>query len=273
MRKTAIPTVVLAGLIFLSLIAAGMIVNLQTQPPPPAADAILKLLPRLEQAPEPPPLLMGVSKITCIGDSITRMRYGFVERLRVYLNALYPGRNWQVVNQGIDGDTSSGVADRFQKDALGNGSELIVVLVGVNDIGSSIQKLSQDASFETELVAQYRSNIARIIAAAAQTHRPLVLMSPIIASEDTAVRTNKILGDMTAALRNLAAEKKIPFVDLRASFIHIIEDYRRDTGATDLILTSDGVHPTTAGHQVIVNSLLNALGVSTEDRRQVQRIF
>lgn len=224
-----------------------------------------------DNAPAIPPLLTKVRKITFIGDSITHMPNGFVERFGLYLNSLYPDRHWEITEKGQNGDTSSGVAKRFKVDAVSTGSDLIVVLVGINDFVNNAQNL-QDANFEERLIEQFEKNIGDMIKDTKEAKRQMVLMSPIIALEEPGI-ANKMLAHMCAALKQQALKENIPFVDLHTPFVKIIEDYRKSTGAVDRILTYDGVHPNGCGHQIVVNSLLDALGVSTADRRLVQPNF
>ena len=88
----------------------------------------------------PPPeiqnLLAGKRKIVTVGDSITEAgKYpgGYVWLLQRYLNALYPDRPIEIVNAGIGGNKSTDMQARFQKDAIDQKPDLVMINVGVNE--------------------------------------------------------------------------------------------------------------------------------------------
>ncbi|HSF75140.1 MAG TPA: GDSL-type esterase/lipase family protein [Microcoleus sp.] len=87
----------------------------------------------------PPPeiqnLLAGRRKIVTVGDSITEAgKYpgGYVWLLQRYLNALYPDRQIEIVNAGISGNKATDMQARFQKDAINQKPDLVMINVGVN---------------------------------------------------------------------------------------------------------------------------------------------
>ena len=88
----------------------------------------------------PPPeiqnVLAGKRKIVTVGDSITEAgKYpgGYVWLLQRYLNAIYPDRQIEIVNAGIGGNKSTDMQARFQKDAIDQKPDLVMINVGVNE--------------------------------------------------------------------------------------------------------------------------------------------
>ena len=73
-----------------------------------------------------------MNSIVCIGDSLT---YGYgvstksswVELLRKKLN------NVNVINAGVNGDTTIGMVNRFTEDVVYNNPDIVVILGGTND--------------------------------------------------------------------------------------------------------------------------------------------
>ena len=88
----------------------------------------------------PPPeiqnLLAGKPKIVTVGDSITEAgKYpgGYVWLLEPYLSALDPDRKIEIVNAGISGNKAADMQARFQKDAIDQKPDLVMINVGVNE--------------------------------------------------------------------------------------------------------------------------------------------
>src|SRR4028118_2305608 len=88
----------------------------------------------------PPPeiqnLLAGKPKIVIVGDSITEAgKYpgGYVWLLERYLSALYPDRKIKFLNAGISGNKASDMQARFQKDAIDQKPDLVMINVGIHE--------------------------------------------------------------------------------------------------------------------------------------------
>jgi len=103
------------------------------------------LIPRfkesLSKATPPPEIQNAIAdkrKIVTVGDSITEAgKYpgGYVWLLQRYLSALYPDdRKIEIVNAGISGNKTNKTTDmqaRFQKDAIDQKPDLVMINVGV----------------------------------------------------------------------------------------------------------------------------------------------
>jgi lysophospholipase L1-like esterase len=86
--------------------------------------------------PEIQNLLVGKRKIVTVGDSITEAgKYpgGHVWLLERYLSALYADRKIEIVNAGISGNKATDMQGRFQKDAIDQKPDLVMINVGVNE--------------------------------------------------------------------------------------------------------------------------------------------
>jgi lysophospholipase L1-like esterase len=84
--------------------------------------------------PEIPNVLADKRKIVTVGDSITEAGKhpgGYVWLLQRYLSALYPDRKIEILNAGISGNKASDIQARFQKDAIDQKPDLVMINVGV----------------------------------------------------------------------------------------------------------------------------------------------
>ena len=91
----------------------------------------------VSQATPPPEIqnaIAGKRKIVTVGDSITEARKypgGYVWLLERYLSDLYPDRKIQIVNAGISDNKATDMQGRFQKDAIDQKPDLVMINVGV----------------------------------------------------------------------------------------------------------------------------------------------
>ncbi len=84
--------------------------------------------------PEIQNVLAGKRKIVTVGDSITEAgKYpgGYVWLQQRYLSALYLDRQIEIVNAGISGNKASDMQAGFQKNAIDQKPDLVMINVGV----------------------------------------------------------------------------------------------------------------------------------------------
>ncbi|QUH27062.1 GDSL-type esterase/lipase family protein [Serpentinicella alkaliphila] len=71
-------------------------------------------------------------KIVCIGDSLT-FGYG-VREIECWVSLLRKGLNGEVINKGINGDTTDGMTYRFQRDVISKSPTHVIIMGGSNDL-------------------------------------------------------------------------------------------------------------------------------------------
>lgn len=210
--------------------------------------------------------LTSVKRIVCAGDSITKgenCSLNFVNQLSQYLNALYPGR-FEVLNQGKDSDTSKGLRERFPKDVLGLKPDLVILSIGVNDISI----VAEDKSKEKQMLEEYRSNLQAMIDQAKSVNARVLLVSGFLATELPDSQANNYMRLLCEELETIAKRNNLKYVRPDIAALSILRKYR-ETGAADLLLTIDGVHPNGQGYRVITNCILTSLGIPADTRRSV----
>jgi len=70
-------------------------------------------------------------KLICIGDSLT---YGYgLKRSDVWVSLLENEYGIQVINKGINGDSTTGMLARFHQDVIENGASHVMIMGGSND--------------------------------------------------------------------------------------------------------------------------------------------
>ncbi len=71
-------------------------------------------------------------KLICIGDSLTT-GYGVFRNER-WTEILKDRYGFEVVNKGVNGDTTAGMLDRFFDDVVLPGADLVIIMGGCNDL-------------------------------------------------------------------------------------------------------------------------------------------
>jgi lysophospholipase L1-like esterase len=75
-------------------------------------------------------------KIVCLGDSLT---YGYGNARRdIWTNLAAQISGFEIVNKGINGDTSGGMLSRFKRDVLDEKPSAVLLICGANDIFASL---------------------------------------------------------------------------------------------------------------------------------------
>ncbi len=225
------------------------------------------------RAATPPPILAGVHRVVCLGDSITQGGEGpggYVWLVRHYLNALYPTQNIETINAGISGNKTTDMLARFQHDVLDRKPDLITISVGVNDVWHGFYDNHPLGDGPRGIpLPDYFKNVEALVTAAEKTGAKVVILSTTVIHEDQSGPENRKVEGYNAALRVIANEHNARFVDFQKPFWAIIGAYQQTTGGRDLVLTVDGVHMNGFGNRVMAFALLQGLGISSEDRASV----
>ncbi len=223
----------------------------------------------------PPPeiqnVLAGKRKIVIVGDSITEAgKYpgGYVWLLQRYLSALYPDRKIEIVNAGISGNKATDMQARFQKDAIDQKPDLVMINVGVNDAFFDFQnrQFYPQGKLPTGVpLAEYRDKITQMVLAAKAAGIRVVLLSPTPIGEILDSPENRRLQEYIAAMREIALQNQCLFIDLNAPCREVIGTYQKHAGKTLNLLAADGVHPNPSGYRIIAFTILRGLGVPAKD--------
>jgi acyl-CoA thioesterase-1 len=151
---------------------------------------------------------------------------------------------WEVVNCGVNGERSDQIEARFERDVVGRGARIVVIIAGVNDVyqGRSVESVTE------HLQAMY--------ARAAQV-RIEVVAGSIIPYNTATPEQNARMHQINEWIRQ---QPGITFVDTRAA-VAAADDPDR------LFESPDGLHPTAAGYRrmadVIRPQLERLLGAAT----------
>lgn len=189
-------------------------------------------------------------KLVCIGDSLTT-GYG-VFRSEGWTEILKDKYGFDIINKGINGDTTAGMLDRFHEDVILSGATHVMIMGGCNDLMS--KRELRNVKENLKLMAE-EANKAGIISV-------LAVEPPIIpemakrkwswdADYDYAVGNSLLLREW---LLVFCSENNIKCVDLYGLF----EKELRSHNERDLYI--DGLHPKKLGHELIAGEIAKTLG-------------
>ncbi|MDY4949418.1 MAG: GDSL-type esterase/lipase family protein [Clostridium cadaveris] len=191
-----------------------------------------------------------MNKITCIGDSLT-FGYG-VSKDKKWIDILAKELpQYEVLNKGVNGDTTSGLLSRFYQDVILNKPEKTIITIGSNDF---LTGRTVDSAFENLklLIKESKENAIGtfigieplICAALAKEYWCSYLDYSIINSKISLYRY-KIL--------NYCKEKSIDCID----FYDLFENLNSKLENHDMFL--DGLHPKEEIHKIMAKEVIKII--------------
>ena len=192
-------------------------------------------------------------KVVFFGDSITQagVQPGGYIRLRDSLVALdKKSADYELIGAGIGGDKIYDLYLRMEEDVLKKQPDIVVIYVGVNDVW---HKSSSGTGPDYNKFGRfYEAVVAKLQAAGIK----VIICTPAVIGERTD-HSNPQDGDLnfySQWIRNFAAKKSIPLVDLRSLFMQynlVNNPENKESG----ILTRDRVHLTPAGNNLVAKEM------------------
>jgi acyl-CoA thioesterase I len=184
-------------------------------------------------------------KVVCIGNSIVK---GFPHRQgQSFPSVLRERTGWQVINKGVNGDTTAMVLQRFPKDVLEHQPDKVVILTGANDF-----------IYQTASPAEAMNNMELMIDMAREKRIEPVLMTPLQCDPSQAARewmagesvdyqlVNEKLRELSMLIRLTSKVRGCALVDLELKY----------KGFGKYI---DGLHPTVEGQAWIAQCITEEL--------------
>jgi lysophospholipase L1-like esterase len=190
-----------------------------------------------------------MTTIIALGDSTTAGTPGFSSPVEAppdgrgnvesqfafWLTKARPG--WTVLNRGVNGERSDEIRDRFDRDVLGAGPAVVIVIAGVNDV------------YQGRSAESVQRNLREIYERAANAHIKVVAGS-IIPYDTATPDQNARMREINAWIRQIAdREPGIWFCDTRHAVAEP-EDSDR------LASSPDRLHPDVTGYRRMAEALL-----------------
>jgi lysophospholipase L1-like esterase len=175
-----------------------------------------------------------MKKLIAFGDSLTAgYQTGIETPYTDYMKPLL-GNEWVLENMGINGELTSQMLERFERDVIRHKPDVVVILGGTNDIGWGI---------ETQTIIK---NLKTMIQQALDAG-----ITPIPCAIPSLIGFNKLIQprqEVNTAIAQFAKERKIHFVDLFSATTD-------EKNWLDQKYSSDGLHLNTQGYKLMAQTI------------------
>ena len=200
------------------------------------------------------------SRILFQGDSITdagRSREddaalggGYAAMIAAWMTARYPGHGLTFLNRGISGNRVFDLETRWTEDCIALQPDWLSILIGINDTWRRYD--SNTPSPLGDFDACYRRLLDRVVQ---ETSAKLILLEPFVLPHPAdRIAWREDLDPRIAVIRAIARDYQalyVPFDGLYAAAC---------TQLAPGCWAGDGVHPTPAGHALMAQAWIAAVG-------------
>lgn len=214
---------------------------------------LLFLLPVLAMKP--------VKKTTIVffGDSITQAgvnKGGYIDRVQTQVNDKLKQDQYELIGAGIGGNKVYDLYLRMEEDVLAKNPDQVVIYVGINDVWHK-----STAGTGTDL-PKYEKFYAAIIKKMQANNIRVAVCTPTVIGElkNGANPQDADLDKYSDVVRKLAAAHNCTLIDLRKAFADYEAAHNTENKESGL-LTTDRVHLTAAGNQLVADEMIKALSI------------
>lgn len=174
---------------------------------------------------------------------------GYPAVIAAWFSALYPAKNVRFLNRGISGHRAGDLRGRWKKDCLDLKPDWVSVLIGINDTWRRYD------SNDLTSAAVYEDNLRAILTATRDMGAKIILIEPfLLPSLPDRLIWREDLDPKIDVARRLAREFQTLYIPMDGLF---------QSAATQREMSfwlPDGVHPSLAGHSLISQAWLRAIG-------------
>ncbi len=195
------------------------------------------------------------------GDSITdagrsreddaQLGAGYPSMTSAWFSAMYPEKNVRFINRGISGNRVKDLCARWQPDCIGLKPDIVSILIGINDTWRRY-----DSNDPTSAEA-YEKGYREILTTTSDLGARIIILEPFVLPVPAdRMKWREDLDPKIDAARRLAREFKAIYVPLDGVFAQAA------AVREPAFWAADGVHPTPAGHALISQAWLKAVGAA-----------
>ncbi|MCL2652253.1 MAG: GDSL-type esterase/lipase family protein [Propionibacteriaceae bacterium] len=190
----------------------------------------------------------GQTVVACVGDSITvgdgvRQTESYPSQLQAKL-----GDGYVVLNFGHAGATANSrgdvpyMAQPEYYQALTSDPDIVILMIGTNDVRSPNDTPDLEATFESEYETLVNSFVGL-------PSKPIVyLVTPIRAILDNGAQESLLASLIRPQIRDVAARLGLPLIEFESILGDTAADYQ-----------ADGIHPTATGYDVMSTELVRVV--------------
>jgi len=204
----------------------------------------------------PETFLQPHDRILLTGDSVTdwgrdrsdptSLGHGYAGIVAALAGARRPDLGLTFLNRGVGGDTSAMLRARWEQDAVALAPTVVSILIGIND---TWRRYDSGTPTSTD---EYEENLRAVVG----TVDRLVLIEPFVVPVTASQHAwREDLDPRISVVRRIATERRAVLVPADGLFAAAAARTGPATWA------DDGVHPTPAGHGLLAEAWLDAVGL------------
>lgn len=174
---------------------------------------------------------------------------GYVREIDSMLNAFYPEVHVRVVNSGVNGNTSTEMLERWQRDVLSFEPDYVSLLIGANDVWRQFDSPSYTG--QHVLPDETEKNIRTMIEMTVSKVKKMFIISPYYMEplKDDPMRAR--MDEYGAICKRLADEYGCEYVDFQGMY----DDYFKYRHSSSIAW--DRVHPSRVGATLMAREFLS----------------
>lgn len=163
----------------------------------------------------------------------------------------------EIINKGINGDTTSGMLVRFNEDVLQNSPDIVFIMGGTNDFIAGAGNEVINSNIMAMVHQAYAKNIIPIIGIPLKPDIPNVREDWSSFTDFNTV--SKKLESYNYWIKKFSVTFNTDFVDFYSEYNKSMEKegYKK--------LYFDGLHPTKEGHRMIANIFIKSINKYIEE--------
>lgn len=192
-------------------------------------------------------------RVVFFGDSITAAAVkpgGYIVKMDSMLNVMGKAQQYELIGAGVSANKVYDLYLRMEEEVLAKEPDIVVIYIGVNDVWH--KRTSGTGTDPDKFEKFYQAIINKLKA----KNISVIVCTPATIGEKTDF-SNPLDGDLneySKIIRNLAQKNALPVVDLRKVFLDYNIKINTDN-KTNGILTTDGVHLTANGNQIVADEM------------------
>ena len=172
---------------------------------------------------------------------------GYFHMVKAELDVFYPQLNVTLYNEGISGNKTENLLDRFDTDVAPHKPDLVVIFIGINDVWHPVE--AGGKPIFTEIFNRLDELILRI----ERLNSKVALMTPFL------FPTDEFFANLLPIFEEFSVEYKKYLLNKNVEFIDLYEILKPYSNLSNNRVTKDSVHPTPFGHGLIAQAVIDYL--------------
>ncbi|MCI9336754.1 MAG: SGNH/GDSL hydrolase family protein [Lachnospiraceae bacterium] len=185
-----------------------------------------------------------------------QMGHGYAFLINAAMGCRYPEKNLCFFNRGVSGNRIADLYGRWTEDTLCLKPDILSVLVGINDCGSTLHDGAGSPPARFEKIFQLMLDEVREANPAVKIVLCEPFALPVGPLQDDFDAWRELLEPLQEKVRCVAEKNRAVFVPLQERFQELLSVREAKYWVWD------GVHPTVCGHQVIAQQWMDCTGCS-----------